>query len=199
MVAIRIFINSLTDTECFNTYNPENPMYTDLTVGNVYDRQWTWMLCNQPFSYWQDGAPAGTTTIVSRLVTASYWQRQCELFFPPVDGHTYGSSPSHVPQESTTTTNLYTTGWFEPLKATSNTRLLWVNGEHDPWRTSGVASQFRPGGPWQGSANAPALLIPDGFHCSDLRLYNAQANPGVQAVVNQAVAQMVKWVGEYPG
>lgn len=172
-------------------------MYTDYTVSNIYDRQWTWFLCNQPFAYWQDGAPQGISTIVSRLVTAQYWQRQCGLFFPEVDGHTYGSSSKHVPHETTTTTNMYTGGWFEPLKATPNTRLLWVNGEFDPWRTSGVSSQFRPGGPWQGSSTAPLLMIPNGIHCSDLQLRNAAANPAVQAVVDAEVKQISQWVAEY--
>ena len=35
--------------ECLDTYNLTNPMYTDLSVNNIVDRQWTWMLCNEPF------------------------------------------------------------------------------------------------------------------------------------------------------
>jgi hypothetical protein len=40
--------------ECFDTYNPENKMYTDHTVENANGfRQWQWMLCNEPFGWWQ--------------------------------------------------------------------------------------------------------------------------------------------------
>lgn len=185
------------DVECLDSYNPQNHMYTDLTVSNPYDRQWMWMLCNEPFSYWQDGAPEGTPTIVSRHVTAAYWQRQCDLFFPTVNGVTYGSNPSKTPHTSTVTENLWTGGWFIPNKATKNTRVLWVNGEFDPWRTAGVSSQFRPGGEWQSSAEAPVYIVPKGIHTSDLSIRNGAANAGVAAVQASLVKQMVQWVGEY--
>jgi hypothetical protein len=186
-----------TDLRCFDTYNASNPMYTDLTVGNPYDRQWTWMLCNEPFAYWQDGAPANTPTIVSRLVTAQYWQRQCGLFFPTEDGFTYGSSPEHRPQRTTDTPNKETDGWFLPSEAKATTRLIWTNGEFDPWRTSGVSSEFRPGGPLVSTPEAPVQIIPGGFHCSDLRASNGIANEGVQTVIDNEIAQIKTWVAEY--
>lgn len=33
---------------CFDSYNETSPIYTDVTVSNPIDRQWTWMLCNDP-------------------------------------------------------------------------------------------------------------------------------------------------------
>jgi hypothetical protein len=42
----------------------------------------------------RSGAPNHEATIVSRLVNADYWQRQCALFFPTVNGYTYGSAIS---------------------------------------------------------------------------------------------------------
>lgn len=33
---------------CFDSYNETSPIYTDVTVSNPLDRQWTWMLCNDP-------------------------------------------------------------------------------------------------------------------------------------------------------
>ena len=30
---------------CFDTYNASNPLYSDLSVGNAYDRQWDWFIC----------------------------------------------------------------------------------------------------------------------------------------------------------
>ena len=67
------------NTECFDTYNESNPIFTDTTLSNTADRQWVWMLCNEPFGYWQDGAPEGRPTLVSRLVNEKYWIRQCPL------------------------------------------------------------------------------------------------------------------------
>jgi len=189
---------SLTETACFDTYNPQNPMYTDLTVGNTYDRQWTWMLCNEPFSYWQDGAPAGTKSIVSRAVTAAYWQRQCSLFFPTSpDGFTYGSNTASPHPKTVATTNAYTGGWNIPAKATANTRLMWINGEFDPWRNTGVSSVFRPNGPLKNTANHPAQLIPGGIHCTDLHINNGAANAGTAAVQAAEAAQIKTWVADF--
>jgi hypothetical protein len=61
-----------------------------------------------------------------------------------------------------------------------------------------MSSEYRPGGPFQGTAEQPLQIIPGGFHCSDLRLRNGQVNAGVQNVIDNEVAQMVKWVSEYP-
>jgi hypothetical protein len=76
-------------------------------------------------------------------------------------------------------------------------RLLWVNGEFDPWRTSGVSSEFRPGGPLVSTKEQPVMIVPGGFHCSDLRASNGVANAAVQRVVDAEIAQLKAWVGEY--
>jgi hypothetical protein len=138
------------------------------------------------------GAPRSTPTIVSRLVTADYWQRQCALFFPTVNGYTYGSNIS--PDNNVHKVNKYTQGW----RLEDTTRLIWTNGQFDPWRTSGVSSEFRPGGPLPSTAQHPLQIIPGGFHCSDLRLKNGQFNAGVQTVIDNEVKQIVEWVSEYP-
>lgn len=66
------------------------------------------------------GAPKNVTSIVSRLVTAEYWQRQCSLFFPEEDGYTYGSARGKTAED----VNAWTKGWF----LTNTTRLIWTNG-----------------------------------------------------------------------
>ena len=179
-----------------NTYDPENLMFSSTNITDpaviAIDRQWNWMLCNEPFDYWQDGAPRGTPTIVSRLVNAAYWQRQCALFFPTVNGYTYGSAIS--PDNNVHQANKHTGGW----RLEDTTRLIWTNGQFDPWRDSGVSSDFRPGGPLPSTPQHPLQIIPGGFHCSDLILKNGIFNAGVQQVIDNEVAQIVAWVAEYP-
>ncbi|OJJ42845.1 hypothetical protein ASPZODRAFT_75976 [Penicilliopsis zonata CBS 506.65] len=175
--------------ECFDTYNATNPMYSDLSVSNEFDRQWDWFCCNQPLFYWQDGAPEDRPTIVSRLADAAYWQRQCALFFPETNGYTFGSGDGKTAAE----VNAWTKGWDN----TESTRLIWTNGQYDPWRESGTSSGFRPGGPLQSTAKEPLQVIPGGFHCSDLILDNAWVNEGVAKVVQNEVNQIVEWVEEY--
>lgn len=180
--------------DCFNTYDPENLIYTSTDItdagASFTDRQWVWMTCNEPFAYWQTGAPLDQPTIVSRLLDAKYFQRQCGLFFPEVNGFTYGSANKGTTPHAL---NHRTKGW----KLTDTTRLTWTNGEFDPWRTSGVSSQFRPGGPLASTEQHPVNIIPGGFHCSDLILENGVVNAGVQQVIDTEVAQIVAWVKEF--
>ena len=95
------------------------------------------MTCNEPFFYWQScvpshfpsvdnklttysGAPEGTPSIISRLVTADYYQRQCGLFFPDDGCYTFASKRGKTAEDL----NAQTEGW----NLTNTTRLLWVNG-----------------------------------------------------------------------
>jgi len=159
-------------------------------VSNPVDRQWEYYLCNQPFGYWQDGAPQNQPTIVSRLIDVHYYTRQCGLYFPTVDGYSYGIAEGATEAE----VNAYTKGW----DFTNTTRLLWVEGQADPWREATVASDYRPGGPLQSTPDAPVLVIPGGRHCSDVDVENGRVNAGVAAVQAQEVAYLKKWVAEWP-
>lgn len=176
------------DLACFDTYNATSPIYTDISVDNAINRQWNWFLCNEPFDFWQDGAPSDRPSIVSRLVTAEYWERQCALFFPPEGEFTYG----HAKGKTVDDVNAYTGGWF-----TNTTRLVWTNGQFDPWKDATVSSEFRPGGPLESTAEAPVYVIPSGIHCSDLLAQNGVVNSGVQKVIDAEIAQIAQWVSEY--
>jgi Serine carboxypeptidase S28 len=110
--------------------------------------------------------------------------------FPEVNGYTYGSVNPDINVHST---NKHTKGW----RLDDTTRLIWTNGEFDPWRTSGMSSQFRPDGQLASTPEHPLQIIPGGFHCSDLILKNGVANAGVQTVIDNEVAQIKSWVAEY--
>lgn len=121
-------------------------------------------------------------------MTAEYWQRQCGLYFKPPG--TFGSAEGKTVDD----TNAYTGGWD---RAGNTTRLIFVNGQWDPWKDATVSSEFRPGGAFEGTETAPVLLIPGGIHCSDLSITNGRLNAGVKAVQDAVVDQIVEWVGEY--
>lgn len=193
---------------CFDTYNASSPMYTDSSLSNEFDRQWQWFLCNQrklsalmlirypmltidvAFGYWQDGAPTSTPSIVSRLVDVKYWERQCPLFFPPEDGYTFGIQENKTEAQ----VNAYTGGWD-----ITHPRLLYVNGDNDPWREAGVSSDFRPGGKLESTSEHPVVIVPGGYHTSDLVTENGVVNAGAKAAIDAAVAQLVAWTKEFPG
>jgi hypothetical protein len=195
------------NVECFNSYNASNPLYSDISVANAYDRQWDYFLCGgfgwyvslsclptpmaNSIPRWQNGAPSNQRTIVSRLIQNPYWVRQCAEWFPTENGHTYGLNAS----ATYNTTNQYTGGWFG---FENSTRLLFVSGTNDPWRTSQVVSPLRPGGPQPSTAAVPIFEVPGGFHTTDLVTQNGVVNEGCAAVQKAAVGQIVEWVGEYP-
>ncbi|CAK7229634.1 hypothetical protein SBRCBS47491_007317 [Sporothrix bragantina] len=177
------------NTACMDSHNASNPIYTDISVDNAIDRQWTWLLCNEPFEYWQTAAPAGNGSLVSSLVNYDYLQSACALYFPEEDGYTFGSASGKTPND----VNTYTGGWSNA----NTTRLIWANGEFDPWRDVTVSSDYRPGGPLVSTPEAPVNVIPGGIHCSDLIYANAQVNAGVMAVVKDEIATIKGWVEEF--
>ncbi|KAK1589929.1 serine carboxypeptidase S28 [Colletotrichum navitas] len=178
-----------TSLACWDTYNATSPAYTDWTAGNNFGRAWYWMLCNEPLFYWQTGAPEDRPTIVSRLTTPEYYQRQCDLFFPKQGEYTYASNLGKTADD----VNKQTGGW----DFTNTTRLIWSNGEFDPWRSASVSSELRPGGPLQSRPGAPVNLIPGSRHCNDLLIKNAEVNADVKAALTSMVAQLKTWVDEF--
>ncbi|KAK0708905.1 serine carboxypeptidase S28-domain-containing protein [Apiosordaria backusii] len=175
-------------TGCYDSYNETSPFYTDYLVSNTFNRQWFWMLCNEPFFYWQTGAPAGQPSIMSRHVTPEYFERQCRLMFPDQGDAKSGLSSGKMAED----VNRLTSGWF-----VNTTRLIWTNGEFDPWRSGSVSSKYRPGGPQQSTVETPVYLIPGGRHCNDLDARSGERNQGVQRVQLESIARMVGWVNEF--
>ncbi|KAI0473312.1 peptidase S28 [Xylariaceae sp. FL0804] len=183
------------NVECFDTYNASSPMYTDWSDDNVYDRTWVWLTCNEPFDYWQAGAPPNVPTLYSRLASAEYFQRQCGLYFPREGPYTYGSAEGRTAAG----VDARTKGWFLPEYLTAESRLIWVNGQYDPWRSASVASEFRPGGPYvsNSTAGVPAVLLPGARHCYDLIVENAEVNAGIAAALPVIIDQLAAWTQEF--
>ncbi|CAK7230271.1 hypothetical protein SBRCBS47491_007530 [Sporothrix bragantina] len=184
---------------CLDTHNTTSLLYTDRAVNNSANVQWYWMLCNEPFAYWQTGStPPGIPAIASRLMTAEYFQRQCDIYFGPKSPGlgdartnatvTYGSAVGRT----VTNMNKWTDGWKFTTK-----RMLWVNGEFDPWRAASVSSEFRPGGPLQSTPDSPVIIIKGGKHCEDFGRFNASANAYLARVQLQEVAYIAGWVDEF--
>lgn len=84
--------------------------------------------------------------------------------------------------------NKWTKGW----RLEDTTRLIWTNGEFDPWISGSVSSESRPGGPLVSTPKHPVNVIPKGIHCYDLLLKNGIADPGTQNVIDINVKQIVE-------
>ncbi|KAK3300607.1 peptidase S28 [Chaetomium fimeti] len=178
---------------CLNTHDLLNPFFEARTLGNPW-RTWYWFLCNEPLASWATGAPEGEPSIVSRTIGAAYWQRQCEMHFPPVDGQKYGSSNGKTPASL----NMATGGWLR-----NSTRVIWTGGEFDPWRATSMSSEVRPGGPLQSSDNVAAFIIKNAQHGDDaftpraLANLGMKVNPEVVKVQEQSIELIKLWVSQY--
>ncbi|KAG5980650.1 hypothetical protein E4U55_003810 [Claviceps digitariae] len=176
-------------TDCFSSHNVTSDDYTNTTVANEGDRQWMWILCNEALENWQVGSSESTVGYPPPMYTVDYYRRQCPIFFPEVNGHKVGL----VKGRSASDVNRRTGGWSR----TNTTRLIWVNGEYDPWRSLSVASDFRPGGPFVGNEDQPSYVIPKASHCPDLLMQNSAVNEGTKKVVDATIAKMKEWVQDF--
>lgn len=146
-------------------------------------------LTRNSFEYWQTWGPGSDTGIVSEHYTRDYWRRQCGYYFPNVGSFTYGLNKGRTVEQ----VNAKTGGWNH----VNTTRLMWVNGEYDPWRPATVSADRRPGGPLKSTKEAPVWVLPKAAHCNDLIIQNGLANPAVMEIIQAEVAQMKEWVGEF--
>lgn len=141
---------------------------------------------HRSFKWWQ---VRGEGNLVSRLVTQAYFERQCGLFFPKEDGHTYGIAEG----KTTADVNKVTGGWFN----VNTHRLQWAAGEFDPWRPATVMATTRPGGQLQSTAAHPVRVIPGAAHCGDQLTRNAKANGALATIFAAEVATIKQWVQEF--
>lgn len=144
---------------------------------------------NRSFEWWQTWAPEATTGLIPKLYDREYSRRQCALYFPPVGDHTYGLARGRTVEQ----VNAKTGGWDH----VNTTRLMWVNGELDPWRPATVSAELRPGGPLASNDEAPVFLLPKAAHCNDAIVKNGEANPEVGKMMQQEVAYVKRWVDEF--
>jgi hypothetical protein len=73
--------------------------------------------------------------------------------------------------------------------------LIAHSREYDPWRSAGVSSRFRPGGPVAHTPSMPVFLIPRAVHAQDL--YMDDVIPEVLKARSKEIAQLKVWVDEY--
>ncbi|KAG5926782.1 hypothetical protein E4U42_002950 [Claviceps africana] len=176
-------------TDCYGTHDPNADFYTNTTVNNDSNRQWIWFLCNEAFEYWQTGSVDSTVGWPSPLLNVKYWRRMCPILFPKVKGHKVGMARGVRGIDVIRRTG----GW----SMTNTTRLLWVNGEYDPWRAASVASDFRPSGPFLGDEQHPSYVIPKSSHCNDVIMKNAAVNEASRKVMKAEISKMKEWVHDF--
>lgn len=140
------------------------------------------------FQQWQAYYP-GDTGLISKYYTTKDARDQCERYFPDEAGFTYGLKRNQTTEQIVEKTS----GWNN----IHTTRLIYVNGEFDPWRPETVSSEIRPGGPLASTPEVPVFLVKGGSHCPELVMQNAEVNRALAAQVKDIVSILAKWVGEF--
>jgi hypothetical protein len=149
-------------------------------------RQWNWMLCHNPFDWWQVGPPeADGNHVVSSLLRPEHFQRTCELMFPTTNGFKVGSVEGFTAEHL----NMYTGGWDADFE-----RVMFINGEFDPWIEATVSATHRPGGPLNSTDKTPIYTIKNGNHVPDMILDDV---PEETSVLPKMLDTMRAWLDEW--
>lgn len=131
----------------------------------------------------------GDTGLVSRHVTMKSLRDACDRFFPDEDGYSYG-----LKRGRTTEDIIRRTGGWDNV---NTTRLVYVNGEYDPWLPETVSSPFRPGGPLASTPEVPVFVVPKAAHCPDLVMENTFANEELDEITQNVITIIENWVKEF--
>lgn len=164
---------------CLGTYDTTQTSWHDTSIDNA-GRSWTWIVCNE-VGYFQEGAPLGQKSIVTRLVQPPYEFRQCQQMFT-------GAFPYSIAIPNTLHTNLLYRGWNVKVD-----RLFFANGIRDPWREATMSAQ----GLNAKSTLSQPIALSDGFHCSDLGASAAQVDPTIATVHKQALESFRTWLSTW--
>ncbi|KAF4598845.1 hypothetical protein EYR38_007253 [Pleurotus pulmonarius] len=163
---------------CLGSYNATQEFYTDTDIDNS-NRSWFWIVCNE-VGYLQDGAPANSPSLVTRLVQPTADLRQCSMMFPKA----FPKPPKTIPVDRI---NRAYHGWNVKVD-----RLFFANGVRDPWREATVSAQ----GLNVQSTDLQPIAVGDGFHCSDLSARSA-SDATIAAVQTHALASMKTWLATW--
>ncbi|KAG1891883.1 peptidase S28 [Suillus fuscotomentosus] len=163
---------------CLGTYDTSQSYWTNATVNNA-NRSWFWIVCNQ-VGWYQVGPPECEPAIVSRILQPVYQQRQCVNMFP--------EAFTCPPEPTTEETNAMYGGWDVSIP-----RLFFANGLRDPWREATVSAD----GLNKPNTTSRPIYEGDGFHCTDLLVQNAVADPTVAAVQEAGLMYMKEWLAEW--
>ncbi|KAI0158890.1 peptidase S28 [Pestalotiopsis sp. NC0098] len=186
--AYAAYINKTSDcgdggSEC-DTWNGEIVWNTPDDLDD--NRPWQWMLCNEPFGWYQNGPPESDgTNVVSAQLRPEQYARRCPLTFPKTNGYVSGM----VTGFTETHLNAYTKGWDAPYN-----RVFFVNGEFDPWRSATLSSDYRPGGPVN-TTEAPVYIVKGGVHTPEMFIDENDEN--TWPIIQAALEQMRCWLDEW--
>ncbi|KAI0065743.1 hypothetical protein BV25DRAFT_1978526 [Artomyces pyxidatus] len=135
--------------------------------------------CNE-MGFFQDSAPLGKPSLVSRLVVPSGDERKCQAMFPGA------FSTPRDPMSNAT--NAAFGGWNMKVD-----RLFFANGKRDPWRFATMSSDLAS----IKSTTMMPIAESNGFHCTDMISAYGDIDPTVDAVQKAGLANMKTWLASW--
>ncbi|EIW78768.1 hypothetical protein CONPUDRAFT_155499 [Coniophora puteana RWD-64-598 SS2] len=136
--------------------------------------------CNEVGYYYQNGPPEGQPAIVSRILQPVYQERLCVNYFP--DKFSTPLTPA------ANAINAKYGGWNVNVD-----RLFFANALRDPWREATVSAD----GLNKENTTTQPIYESDGFHCSDLLIYNGVIDATILTVQEAGLAYMKEWLEAY--
>ncbi|KAF7186779.1 putative extracellular serine carboxypeptidase [Pseudocercospora fuligena] len=175
------------DMLCWDTYEPLNPKFTDISINDgAIRRQWKWLTCNEPYASWPAPPSPGQPSLMSRLVTPNRYARECRLTFPAGEGEGFGLKDGATFKGF----NIKYDGW---TISPSSKRLIYSNGKMDPYFPLSVSSPTRPGGPSNGTSDVRVFVHPGGAR-DDLSMSSGRGHAEMRAVQYAELEQLTQWV-----
>ncbi|KAF9044514.1 hypothetical protein BDZ89DRAFT_1058999 [Hymenopellis radicata] len=172
---------SISDAD-ISSHDDTLPQYRNISVDNQ-DRSWNWMICNE-FGWFQTGAPEGHPTIISRFVDLEFSKRSaCQMYFPNTfDDKLMSAYPA------VDAINTKFGGWNVHVD-----RVFFANGLNDPWIDATVSSRSID----FPSTSLTPVFLGKGSHTSDTIVVNADVEPTIAYIQEQAVAYMLAWLADW--
>lgn len=121
-------------------------------------------------------------------MTRDYSLQYCNYLFPPSEGGVA------IQRGKTAADLVRVTGGWDRI---NTTRVMYTNGQLDPWRDATMSSVVRPGGPLKSTPELPVRVVENGTHCSELIVDNWAVNPALKQLATEAVQNMKQWVDEF--
>jgi hypothetical protein len=155
------------------------------------DFAYEWWDCKWPTGDSVIAPPAGYPLLISRLINTSYRKKICDYYFPSNNTLPHNSLHYRTIDEM----NQWTGSWSD---RPGSKRMLFINGKLDPWLHLTVSSRFRPGGSMKSTGDVVVKTMSKETHCPTY-LGCLEREVECKKVVEESMAQLQKWVLEFPG
>ena len=146
-------------------------------------RQWFYQTCTE-FGYWQTAPPAPMKRWRSKFITVAYYENGCRDTFGTLD-------MPRIP-------NVDYINTVYKGQSIHTSRIVYVNGEIDPWRRLSVSAEPDSPAPPRNpnSPTEPMFVVKGGSHCTDLGGYRPTNSASLNETRIKVDEAIVRWLSD---